>query len=162
MDNKGISELVSYVLLVVIAVGLSVLVYNYLSAYVPKDKPTCTQDIALIVSDVSCTVGNPGTIAVTLVNKGLFKVDAAYIRFGPENRKVKFLLNPDDLYLSTFVGNPDTGLKPGSSLVKSLSLPQEDASTPGTYGLQIEPAVFVDNDLALCPNAVITQSVQCN
>ena len=169
MDNKrGLSELVSYVLLVVIAVGLSVLVYNYLSAYAPKDKPTCNQDISLVIQDSWCKAGSPATINITLLNKGLFKVDAAYIRFGAANRTVKCLLNSksNEIYLTKFVGSSDTGLKPGEIFNQQYAMDPSagsgcQAPTPGQYGIEVEPAVFNDNDLALCPNAVIVQPITC-
>lgn len=159
ISNKGLSELVSYVLLVVIAIGLSILVYSYLSVYTPKDKPTCGEDVALIVQDSWCKSGSPATVNITILNKGLFKVDAAYMRFGNSNREVKLLLNPNDLYLTKFVGSPDTGLKPGNSITRQYQTSQ--ATSPGEYGLEVEPAVFNNNDLALCPKAIITQSIKC-
>ena len=158
-NKKGLSELVSYTLLIVIAIGLSVLVYNYLSAYTPKDKPTCSEDVALIVQDSWCKSGSPATVNVTILNKGLFKVDAAYIRFGGKDREVKLLLNTNDLYLTKFVGSSDTGLKPGDSVTRQYQTSQ--ANSPGDYGLEIEPAVFNNNDLALCPGAIIKQSIKC-
>ena len=159
INKNGLSELVSYVLLIVIAVGLSIAVYNYLLAYTPKDKPTCSEDVSLVLQDSWCTSGSPGTVNVTLLNKGLFKVDAAYIRFGNVSRNVKLLLNPNDLYLTAFVGSSNTGLNPGDSITKQYTTPQ--AATPGTYGLEIEPAVFNNNQLALCSGAIITQQITC-
>jgi hypothetical protein len=167
-NKKGVSELVSYVLLIIIAVGLSVFVYSYISSYVPKDKPTCNQDVSLIVQDVVCVNGDPGQIDVTLLNKGLFKVDEAYIRFGVKGRQVKQQINSGDEYLRnsnhSFIGQQSTnGLKPGSIFEKLYSLPSSfTPSGAGEYELEIEPAVFVGNDLALCPGAIITQPITCS
>ena len=55
MKNKrGISVIVSYVLLIVIAVGVSIGVYSYLRLQVPKDRLECNPDIALSVQKYSC------------------------------------------------------------------------------------------------------------
>src|SRR3989344_2267950 len=54
-DNKGISEMVAYTLLIIIAVGISVLVYTYLQVLVPKDKATCPDTISATILNVSCS-----------------------------------------------------------------------------------------------------------
>ncbi len=156
IHKKGLSEIVSYTLLVVIAVGLSIAVYSYLSAYAPKDKPSCTQDVSLVISDAWCSFGNPSTLNLTILNKGLFKVDAAYIRFAAANRTVKSLINENDLY---FLGS-NVGLNPGNSVSKqyATTIP----NSPGLYGIEIEPAVVVNNQLTLCPNSIIDQLIKCS
>lgn len=160
MNKKGVSEMVSYVLLIVIAVGISVLVYNYLSVYLPKDQPKCEDDVKLILQSYSCLSGNPGKLNLTIVNKGIFKVDAAYIRFGEEKRTVKTLINEDDLYFSMLVSGQGAGLDPGRSTVKEFV--NLDIS-PGSYEVEIQPAMFTeDNQLALCESAVIVQPIECS
>src|SRR5205814_1763405 len=113
----------------------------------------------LIVQDSWCKSGSPAIVNITLLNKGLFKVDAAYIRFGNSSRDVKLLLNTNDLYLTKFIGSSDTGLKPGDSITRQYQTPQ--APRAGVYGLEIEPAVFNNNELALCPGAIISQTITC-
>ena len=158
-SKKGVSEMVSYVLLVVIAVGLSVLVYNYLSVYTPKDLPQCEEDVRIILQSYSCYSGTPGTLNLTLLNKGVFKIDVAYIRFGAESRKVKTLINENDLYFSDILTGGKTGLNPGKTATKGFVF---DITSAGRYAVEIQPAVFTDtNELALCESAVITQPIDC-
>jgi hypothetical protein len=162
ISKKAVSEMVSYVLLVIIAVGVSVGVYNFLSVYTPKDHATCSTDVRLILQSYTC---NSGNLTLNLLNKGVFKVDAVYIRFGEQSRKVKDLINSNSnqgggLYFTTFVGNNNPGLNPGSSATKSFLLPIDPVKK---YGVEIEPAVFSEsNDLALCPQATITQEIACS
>lgn len=159
LNKKAVSEMVSYVLLVVIAVGISVIVYNYLSVYTPKDTPQCEEDVKLIIQDKFCNSGTPGLLNVTLLNKGVFKVDAAYIRFGIEGRKVKNLINEDDLYFTQIITGQEAGLNPGKSAQKLFMI---DIPSPGKYEIEVQPAVFTDsNELALCEKAVITQPIDC-
>jgi hypothetical protein len=159
-SKKAISEMVSYTLLVIIAVGLAVFVYNYLSVFTPKEHATCSEDVRIILQSYSCRSGSPGQLNITLLNKGIFSIDASYIRFGPQNRKVKEQINKDDIYFTRFVGDDSPGLAPGESITKNYSLSQ--IPSPGRYGVEIEPAVFSDNDeLALCPQAVIVQELDC-
>lgn len=159
-SRKGVSEMVSYVLLVVIAVGVSVVVFNFLSTYTPKEHAECSEDVRVVLQSYSCNVGSPGVLNVTLLNKGVFSVDAVYIRFGAQSRTVKDLINDNDLYFTRIVGNSNPGLAPGASASKTFQLPV----VAGTkYGLEIEPAVFSEkNELALCPQATITQEIACN
>lgn len=167
LSRKAVSEMVSYVLLVIIAVGVSVAVYNFLSVYTPKDHASCSNDVRVVLQSYTCQSGSEKNITLTLLNKGVFKVDAVYIRFGAQDRKVKDLINNgNDLYFSTLVGNNNPGLNPGASAVKSFNsenLKNVPLSSPGVYGVEIEPAVFSEsNDLALCPQATITQDIVCS
>ena len=77
MQKKGVSELMGYVMLIAIAVGLSFLVYAYLKLYVPKDKIDCQEGIALALDSYTCHFeSNPKITNLKLVNKGRFTVSA--------------------------------------------------------------------------------------
>src|SRR3989344_333019 len=121
-DKRGLTEVIGYVLLIVIAIGLGVLVYAYLELFVPKEKPECPDGIGIIISEARCTInqeasgGVSGNLAITLANKGRFTVDAAYIRMGAESRKIRELINSDNIYFEIVEGNK--GLQPGSSVFK--------------------------------------------
>lgn len=176
-NKKGVSEMVAYVLLIVIAVGLSVAVYAYLKVYVPKDKPECQQDIALIVQQKICTISPTGlTLEIQLKNKGLFSVNAAYIRIAPSDKNVREWINPDeahdgedaDFYLAPIPGTLEqkkAGLAPGASWPvsppKILTTNKFTGTSSAPYTIEIEPAVYSDDELTVCPKAVITQPVTC-
>lgn len=144
--KSGISEMVSYVLLVVIAIGLSVLVYGYLSLQTPKERLECSSDTNLILKGFSCSIA-PGVYLedtdkneltppqwtyraasgkstlltdMTLYNKGFHIVQAAYVRVGSESKQVKDLINAESLYLvagdSPDNNNSVQGLLPGKSI----------------------------------------------
>ncbi len=145
--------MIGYVLLIVIAVGLSILVFAYLKLYIPKDKPECKQDIHLIIQNYSCL---QQSLTLSFFNKGLFKIDGVYVRIGQQDRKIKELINANDLYLGIIGGQK--GLFPGKSFTKTYVSPhiaQENLS------LEIQPAVFDNNDLAICENAIVTQPIKC-
>ncbi len=159
-DKRAVSEIVSYVLLIVIAVGISVLVYVYLSLYVPKEKFECPESVSLIVADASCTLrGTQVKLDLTLVNKGRFTVDAAYIRLGDSQKKVKDLINSKDVFFGII--NGQQGLIPGESVFKSYILDDSSRVVPGENTLEIEPAVGKPQRFALCEQAVITRPITC-
>lgn len=162
-DKRAVSEIVSYVLLIVIAVGISVLVYVYLSLFVPKEKFECPESVSLIVADVKCAFLPPGGTApvqlnLTLVNKGRFTVDAAYIRLGNGQKKVKDLVNSKDVFLGII--NRQQGLIPGESVFKRYIFDSSRVIV-GENTLEIEPAVGKPQRFALCEQAVITQPITC-
>lgn len=174
LDKKGLSEIMGYVILIIIAVGLSVLVFGSLSLLVPKDKPECKQDISLSINDYVCTY-TPDDInfTLTLSNKGKFSVHAAYVRFGKEGREIRGLINdPENLAASaSFFLNPSSvkeGLKPGEFVTKQYNpniLSGSGTSgildSVGNYVVEIQPAVFDEGDLAICENAVRIQEIRC-
>jgi hypothetical protein len=161
LNKKGVSEMVGYVLLVIIAIGISIAVFQFLRIYIPKgENPQCNQDISLIVQEYKCDF-NEGKITLSLLNKGLFKVEVAYIRFGESNKKILPLIN-DPLKVGTansFYLNG--GLNPGSIFSSEYLVVIEE---PGTYKLEVQAGV-IDNSTSQaipCKNAVITQLVECN
>lgn len=173
-NKKAISEIVSYVLLVIIAIGLASLVFVYLQVYVPKDKITCPDDTAISIDKYSCSYNsltNPtSNLSITLTNKGLFTLNAAYIRLGEENRKVLDLINDpktkgasgfylsEDL-ISNTTTQPLSGLPPGKSATRIYHPAQ--ITEPGTYQIEVQPAVGTANKLTICERATIVQTITC-
>ena len=165
--NKAVSELISYTLLIAVAVIASTLVYSFLKLYTPKDNPQCQDGVSLIIKDYACTFYNQAntSLNLTLSNKGKFTVDAAYIRIGKPDRTARTLLNPDNSTNQFFIL-----LQPGKDLdlkyqitpsfINSLSSP---INAPGPYVLEIQPGM---NDpktkkLAACSN-IISQQIECH
>jgi hypothetical protein len=166
INKKALSEMVGYVLLVVIAVGLSVAVFVFLRSYIPVDTVECSSDMVLVVQNSSCFwQGGEYKLQLVLSNKGLFNINAAYLRFATENRKVKPLINdalsPGGVYLFSSSNN---SLSPGTSFTTiPYSLGRFSINTAGKYGLEVQPAIFKGESikLALCSNSIITQTVNC-
>jgi flagellin-like protein len=175
-DKRGVSEIVGYVLLVLIAVTLSVGVYIYLKLQVPKENIKCENDATLVIDSASCRSlsGKNKELTLTLSNKGLYTVDAAYVRLGISGKKAKTWLNDptktNEGYF--YLTNPDTGkksLKPGEKL--TLRLPPAEvqggvgsgsgSGATNTYDLEVQPAAFTSKGLlAACPT-IASQEVSC-
>src|SRR3989338_10255613 len=175
--KRGVSEIVSYVLLIVIAISISALVYVWLKAYVPQEKNTCPDEVSLIIKD-HCfkSVGGNSYINITLENKGTYTVDAVNIKIakeletptkkviptyllgGGKNPPPYETLNPD-LKGTTYLGI--NGLSPGRE--KSLLL---DYTEYGTITkVQITPIVFQAKsrekatEFIFCNKAIIVEDV---
>jgi len=81
-NKKALSVVVGYVILIVIAISLSILVYNWLRIQLPKEKTECSEDVSIYIDNEICNPDNvAGDISVTFVNKGLFNVDGVYLKY---------------------------------------------------------------------------------
>jgi flagellin-like protein len=81
MDKKALSNVVAYVLLIVITISLSALVYGWLTFYFSEPGVReCSDDVNVVVDGYSCISGEDGGLNVTLKNKGLFGVDGYTLR----------------------------------------------------------------------------------
>lgn len=163
-DKKGVSEIVAYVVLIAIALSISVLVFSYLKVYVPKDKPQCSEDVSIRISDFNCSVsaGNT-TLTLTLENRGLFNIDAAYIRFGQKDKTaLPLIIGPDSTEF--FIQNPidpsKQGLPPSNyyTLIKKLN---STLYPLGQYKVEAQAATYVNKKLVLCESAISTQEILC-
>ncbi|MBU0760826.1 MAG: hypothetical protein KJ858_03990 [Nanoarchaeota archaeon] len=92
-NKKAISLMVSYALLVVIAVAMGAIIYPFLKSYIFSEKAECQQDISLTINRVWCN-STTTRITVELFNSGLFNIDGAFVRFSNESRVVRPQLNP--------------------------------------------------------------------
>ena len=156
-NKKAVSELVGYVLLIAIAISISIMVYSFLRVYVPKEKIECNEDINLIIQDYGCSVQNK-KLNITLENKGLFKVDAVYLRFGNSSQKVKQQINKDNFLLY----NTDNilGLNPGE--ISFSTYTTDIITSSGQYELELQPVIIKDKQLIVCEKAILFQQIQCN
>jgi len=78
-DKRAVSVVIGYVLLIAIVVSMSLIVYQFLKAYVPQEEVECPEGTAIIIKDYVCTP-DINQIKLTLHNKGLFDIDGLYIR----------------------------------------------------------------------------------
>ena len=98
-NKKAISEIVAYVLLIVIALSLAVGVYAWLKAYVPpvNAREKCPDDVSISISDYTCSTTEENII-LTLENKGLFNVDGFFIlASSTEDKLPNVMLNTTEL-----------------------------------------------------------------
>lgn len=161
-NKKAVSEIVSYVFLIIIAIGLSIGVFAYLKIYVPKDQVTCDKEVSLIVSSYSCTIsGSKINLAFNLTNNGLFNVSGAFLRFDETGKKVKNSLNTIPRFQTS------TGelfqLAPGETYETKYDPAAKSGITK--YDLEVEPIILggkSGQEVALCNKAIIVQTLDCS
>mgnify|MGYP003977508227 FL=1 len=77
-DKKGVSVIVAYVLLVVMALSMSVMIYQWLKFQAtPVDEIKCPDEVSLIIEDVECSVNG---MNVYIKNRGFFTFDGYIMR----------------------------------------------------------------------------------
>src|SRR3990167_7706182 len=148
-SKKGISEIVSYTLLILIAIGLAAGVYSFLKVYVPKYQiPECPPNAHVSIQRVSC---NLDSIEFEIINKGFFSIDAIFIRLNPPGREIQSLIPNDGFY------SFNNSLSPGNVTIISKQHTKLSTSEAGLeYTLEIQPAIYKeDGNLAACQDSII-------
>ena len=145
--------MVSYVILIVIGVTLSVGVYSYLKLHLPPKNAECPSNINLIIEGATCTASTD-KLSLTLSNNGLFNVSAAFIRIGELGRKVKPQVNENEEIL-------EASILPGGQL-PTLQYPTPFNVLQGqTYVVEVQPAIVINKKVIPC-ESIITQEVVCS
>lgn len=153
--------MVGYVLLIAIAVALSTAVFFYLKLYLPDERPECDVDIRLTIDSVTCTTSSGfSTIDLNVTNRGLFKVEGAYVKMGDYNRAFREDLNPVNdptSLLSSCNGNTGV-LNPGEKFCKIYT---KDGVPTVSQEISVQPVVWIENKPVLCSNAVVSKTITC-
>jgi hypothetical protein len=150
-NKKGISLMVSYVLLIIIAVGISVGVFAYLKLYLPTEQPECPYGTSLIISYAKC---NSGTLTLNITNNGLRNVTGAFIRMAHSNRTVRDQINQGNEFFSP-------PLAPGTT-IELPPYPTVPNPASGTYVIEIQPATISGGWPFPCDSStIVSQEVIC-
>ncbi len=78
-NKRGLSIIVSYVLLIGISIGLSIIVYTWMKTYVPKETLDCPDGVSLSISKITYEEATK-ILNITFRNNGRFSIDGFYIR----------------------------------------------------------------------------------
>jgi len=89
--KKAISMLVSYILLISLALAMSALVYAWLKSRIPglAPKESCPEGVSLVIESYNCT--NDTTqkyVDITVRNRGLFTVEGFIIKMSNSSKGI--------------------------------------------------------------------------
>lgn len=156
MDNKkGVSEIVSYVLLISITFGISGMVYAWLVYYVtPGEEIKCDEGIALTIRsyDYNCATK---ALNLSLQNRGLFDVDGYIIRLN-NNSKAElgvYTLNKTGANIST-----------GATLTYSYNYSKLESSKimgGNLTFIEVQPFTKQKGNMTVYCDNVVKQKVSC-
>jgi hypothetical protein len=156
-NKRAVSEIISYTLLIVIAIGLSIIVYSYLKVHTPKEKLECSEDIFAVIKDSSCQFRNGvAYMNVTIQNKGLFNISSVYLRMGIPSRTTNYLVGNKPIPLAA-------PLAPGREIsLSNLEVPSDVVNKQANYSLSVQPATQLENKkIVLCTNSIASQPLDC-
>lgn len=166
--KRGVSPMISYILLISIAISLSVIVYAWIKTYAPRDAPACVDGVSLYVESATYDcVGKQLTLNIK--NNGRFSV-AGYFIYGSEDEDAK-------LAVIDLSSKNDGGRGTGGAVIHSLPNEKNPISPEGVMidsfsgfteslkFIEIMPARYQTQDnrnyLVTCSNARIKHDLEC-
>lgn len=167
MNKIGVSEMVSYVILISIAIGISVGVYAWMKSYaVNPSSVDCKEGTSVTIQSYECFSGR---IELTIKNNGRFNISGVVIAVSNDSqREPQYYLNLIDVNLHGlpaghyFFSSP---LKPGAEQTIEFSNKTREGSEINTIKkIDAQPFIIDDkNHRVLCLNSVMKQNIEnCN
>ena len=148
MTKKGISELVSYVLLISLAIVMAGMIFAYLKFYAEKPLPSeSCPEVSLIIEDYSCA---NDTLTLTLRNQGRFDVDGLIVKINNGTALYSLSYKNSNYIIST--------IAPGMSLKKELDYSKYNRIN----SIELEALRGKDKygNPMLCENSIIKQTME--
>jgi hypothetical protein len=169
-NKKGVSVLIGYILLIVIAITVAVTVVAPALFKIAPDPDNpyneCPEDVSIIIESASCDEApNPNEIKLQIKNSGRFNIAGVYIRgSGDVNEVPTYQFNYANSEVITWPRDSvDNVIKKGEEIP---GLPDLNYKTLGTNLVKIEVVPFrfeeregKQNEIVRCPNARIVQEV---
>ncbi len=164
-NKKAVSLMISYVLLIAIAIGLATGVYAYLKVLANINPPLdCKPETSVILEDKNCYLGG---VEFILKNNGRFNISGVVVSVGEDSQKA-----PTAYLIPQPTGGVIAGhyyfnepLKPGE--IKSAEFTNKEKigtiEQPITFEsintIQIQPFITDKNQRVVCQNSVIKQEI---
>jgi len=147
-QKKGVSIMVAYVLLIIIAITLAIFVYGWLKKYIPKQSEECDDGVALNIESYCFNHTIPGEpkIDIRIRNNGLFNVNGFFIRISTDEGIAAIPL--EDAGVRN--GKVYVPLKTGEDYAHGFP-----ADFPLITTLEIEPFIIKDDQTILCDSSIV-------
>jgi hypothetical protein len=167
--KKAVSMMVSYVILITIAIGMAITIYTWLRLVANVEPlPECGEGTSIIINDYVC---EKDILRLSIKNNGRFTVDGFIIHVGdnPKREPMTRILPKDKRDYSAegyYLFNPPLG--PGEIREASFkSMSKENVPLPFTdiVNIKIQPYIFYESDgkikktKILCEKSVIKQDL---
>ena len=167
-NRKGISIMIGYILLIVIAIIISVIVYQWLKTYIPTDPLECPDGVSVFVEDYTynCTTNQ---FNFTLKNNGRFSIAGYFIHAtnSPEQGVATIDLSE---YTSLGVGGAVifsadiNSLIPNNKINNTFDL--SNTSIQQIYSVEIVPVTYRvynnKNRIISCGDSKIREEISCS
>lgn len=173
--KKGVSVMIGYILLIALAVVMSVIVYQWLKTYVPKDTAKCPDGVAVFVQKSKYTCTGTGAdqrsvkLELTLKNNGRFSIAGYYIHVTDKEDQELAVIDisgkidsdegagDDESGVIFFTEGSENSMPPGDDVKTSVF---DLSSQPLYYKVQIIPVRY-DKKPLTCGSARVTEVLSC-
>ena len=148
MDSKrGISELITYVLLVSLAIAMAGGIYAWLNFYVKSPLPAeSCPEVSIVISEYNCTAD---VLNLTVENRGLFNFDGYILK--ANNGTADYTLYSTENIRTIYVFAP----------LKSRQTQTNTFSYSGSISaLEIEAIRLKDGKPVICDNSITRQEIE--
>ncbi len=158
LKKKGLSEMISYVLLIAIGLSIAIAVFIWLKSFANINPvPDCKAETSLIIEDYLC---REDYINISVKNNGLFNIDGFMATISDDARRFPIinLKTKDDQRIPLPSGNYvfNESLKPGSSMTAKFE------KQTGIKVIRIQPFILDEKNIKIvCSQADIKQEIQC-
>lgn len=171
--NKfGVSLMIGYILLISFGLVLSLLVYQVLKTYIPKQSLECDEGVSISLNSISCSPGSTGyTILMNIKNNGRFNISGYFIH-ARTSASQKLATSDISKFISS--GSPDQANVSDAivfspfPLAPSQSEPVAFNHLKKIYSITVIPSRYqkygVRNNketFVVCKNAKITRDINC-
>ncbi len=169
-NRKGLSEVIGYILLISISIIMSVVVFQWLRTYVPKDSPKCAEGTSLFIKEILYDCTN-SKLNVSVRNNGKFSINGYFIHVS--NKANETLATIDISSNITFGGNISGNSVVFSQLAENSLAPAGiktcsfNVANLGTlYRLEIIPIRIQEVDgrkrVVSCGDSKVEETLACN
>ena len=172
-NRKGISNVIGYVLLIVITIVISTIVFQWMKTYIPTDPLDCPDGVSVFVKDYdyNCTENQ---LNLKIKNNGRFNIGGYFIHGtnSPEQKLAIIDLTPyadlgtggDSELAGLVIFNTENNSFNPNNEIKNL-FDFSDTSFGQIYSIEIIPIRYQltnnKNRIVSCSNAKIKQKVFC-
>ena len=145
-SKKGLSEIVGYVLLIVIAISLSLVVYSWLKYQLPTKVTECQSGVSISIENY--TIGE--NISITIKNRGLFDIEGVIFKIADEPGIPVISLNGDNY----FIEGGAASLRPNEVYTGVYANQYVEI-----LEIQAIPIKVINNEVILCDNAIVNKKI---
>jgi hypothetical protein len=167
-NKKAVSVVIGYILLIAFGVIMSIIVYNYLKTYVPKDSLSCPNEVSIFIKEIECN-SSTGNLSLRLKNNGNFNLEGYFI-YGTTNISQELAVQDLSIFLNNNTGPIRLGNSVAFSSSKNSLPPNEEIFNNFSLGYQIYsieviPTRFqgqgIKEKLISCSDARVKQELTC-
>lgn len=168
-NKKGLSEMISYVLLIAIAIGISTGVFVWLKSMANVNPVVdCEEGTSVLMEDYSCRCDNQNLCLITMdiKNNGRFNVSGIILTISIDSKEpTQYLIQKED-QKKTFAGYQFfiPPLNPGSTQKAEFLniIAKDDSVINKITSIKIQPIIYVKKSRVVCKNSIIKQQIDCS